>query len=199
MKWWKEERSAMSFQCISHTHTNKRHTGVLIRERSHLAAGAAGGAPAKGFLRTRMTESPLRNILEMKRSLLTGLLCKNNGRFSQLVVKKVTELMLPSSCLCQIWASLSTSLWHSPGPCCSACQRPWHVRGASCCSGSWWGPECCSWLIVWGRRAGQCWTPLLHVWPAPPGSFPTWVCSLQPCKNERESLFTCPFQRKHLA
>ena len=31
-------------------------------------------AVASGFLRTRMTESPRRNILEMKRSLLTGLL-----------------------------------------------------------------------------------------------------------------------------
>merc|ERR1719367_1705699 len=29
-------------------------------------------AGASGFLRTRMTESPLRNIFEMKRSLLTG-------------------------------------------------------------------------------------------------------------------------------
>ena len=29
--------------------------------------------PASGFLKTRMTESPLKNILEMNRSLLTGL------------------------------------------------------------------------------------------------------------------------------
>lgn len=32
------------------------------------------GAPARGFLKTKITESPRRNILEMKRSLLTGLL-----------------------------------------------------------------------------------------------------------------------------
>merc|ERR1719347_2464596 len=32
-----------------------------------------GPAAARGFLRTRMTESPLRNILEMNLSLLTGL------------------------------------------------------------------------------------------------------------------------------
>ena len=32
-----------------------------------------GPAAARGFFRTRMTESPRRNILEMKRSLLTGL------------------------------------------------------------------------------------------------------------------------------
>lgn len=33
------------------------------------------GAPARGFLRTSMTESPRRNILEINLSLLTGLLC----------------------------------------------------------------------------------------------------------------------------
>ena len=32
-----------------------------------------GPAAARGLLRTRMTESPLRNILEMNLSLLTGL------------------------------------------------------------------------------------------------------------------------------
>lgn len=32
----------------------------------------AGGAATRGFLRTRITESPLRNILEMYRSLFTG-------------------------------------------------------------------------------------------------------------------------------
>ena len=36
-----------------------------------------GAAPAKGFLKTKITESPRRNILEMNRSLLTGLLCFN--------------------------------------------------------------------------------------------------------------------------
>lgn len=32
------------------------------------------GAPASGFLNTNMTESPRKNIFEIKRSLLTGLL-----------------------------------------------------------------------------------------------------------------------------
>ena len=35
-------------------------------------AGAAQQGDHFGFLRTRITESPLKNILVMKRSLLTG-------------------------------------------------------------------------------------------------------------------------------
>ena len=34
-------------------------------------------AVAKGFLNTRITESPRRNIFDMKRSWFTGLACKN--------------------------------------------------------------------------------------------------------------------------
>lgn len=46
----------------------------------------AEGAPASGFLSTKITESPRKNILEMKRSLLTGLLCKNQNVNSVMIL-----------------------------------------------------------------------------------------------------------------
>ena len=56
-------------------HNQKRpfllfHTKLRMNTYNYLAPGV----PATGFLNTKITESPRRNILDIKRSLLTGLL-----------------------------------------------------------------------------------------------------------------------------
>merc|ERR1719341_182810 len=55
-------------------HSVLQHFSTFTHNHTHRGRRSSyeGPAAARGFLRTRMTESPLRNILEMNLSLFTG-------------------------------------------------------------------------------------------------------------------------------
>merc|ERR1719347_1740576 len=54
-------------------HVREFNDFCKVTKNQSSSASHCGPAAARGFLRTRMTESPRRNILEMNLSLLTGL------------------------------------------------------------------------------------------------------------------------------
>ncbi len=182
--------------CLFNFHTK----GYKIRMCSDIIPRyLEGGAPASGFLSTRMTESPRRNILDMKRSLLTGLLwdCKRIMLKWRILQSKfnIKLRIVPSSCLSLIEGFQSTFLWHFPRPYYSDGRKLWHVQGASCYYGSWSEPECCSSLTALTLKVVPCWTPLLPVWPTPLVSFLTLVCLLQHYKqNIKITLKLCYMQ-----
>ena len=68
-----QEHTALSSTKMLTQHVWEFNDFCKVTKNQSSSSSYEGPAAARGFLRTRMTESPLRNILEMNLSLFTGL------------------------------------------------------------------------------------------------------------------------------
>ena len=152
---------------------------------------------AIGFRSTRMTESPLKNILLMYRSLLTGLAFFLPEMITYMINKSTNEelqlyrqkLVIYAQRWLKIeettypfpfWEARSTFLWRFQEPCCNVCRKLWLGPKAFCYFCSWWELGCCFWRIEWELTEVRCWILPLLAFRVPRESFLTLVCSLEP-------------------
>lgn len=145
---------------------------------------------ANGFRRTKMTESPRKNIFEMNRSLFTGFTfflpfpVRGTSVHISLTLKKQMKLVWISPTLKKYRFK---TLFTFPRPCCSVDRMLLPDPTVFYCCGSWSAPECYFSLIVLILIVDQCWIlPLLGA-PILRGSIRILVLS-KPWKAHRISM-----------
>lgn len=91
---------------------------------------------ARGFLRTKITESPLKNIFEMNRSLLTGLTFFLP--FPVLGISVHISLTLEGINIIDVFfiSKIQVQKYTSPKPCCNVDQMLLRVPTVSYCYGN---------------------------------------------------------------